>query len=466
MCLSKGGEIVSRIKNVDMLRGNLFRSIISFSVPILFIGLIQQLFNAVDIMVLGYLADTDAVASVGATSTIIHLLTNVALGVSSGAKIILARLMGEGEEKKTRETVYTSMVTALVLGVLVGILGMSLSPVFLRLTGCPSKIFDAANIYMMIYFASVPAMMIYNFGANILQVSGDSQRPLYYMILSGLLNVGLNLLLCLTLTDKVAAVAIATAASQILGAVLVVRRLLVMNGDCRLRLRGSRFSLFSFGKLMSNGIPIGITNSLYSLANLQIQSSINSFDTAAIAGNSATTSLENLQAAVVATPWHTAAGVFVGKNLGAGNKERVQKSFLYCLGISAFLSILVSATIYGFSHELVSLYVSSEEAISFSQIRMLFTTLPYVLATTNGLLTGTIQAFGYSVFTTVNSIVSVLGFRIIWMQFIYPLNPTFHMLMLCFLISWGLVFVVNLAFFSYVYFGKFKRGKIKKIGEG
>ena len=456
---------MSKIKTVDMLHGNLFRAIVSFSIPILLIGLIQQLFNAIDIMVLGYLADTEAVAAVGATSTIIHLMVNVAFGISNGAKIILARLMGEGEEQKTRQTVYTSVVTALGLGIVVGVMGMSLSSVFLRFMNCPADVFDGAAIYMTIYFASAPAIMLYNFGANILQVSGDSQRPLYYMVASGLLNVGLNLILCLAMEDKVAAVAIATAASQVLGAALVLARLFRMEGVCRLRIRGSRWSGFAFRKLMSNGIPIGLTNSLYSLANLQIQSSINSFGSAAIAGNSAMVSIEGIESAVVATPWSTAAGVFVGKNLGAGNKKRVKNSFLYCLGISAVLSVVFSLLLFIFSGEVISLYVDSELAVYYAQIRILYTTTPYLIASINGMLTGTIQAFGYSMFTTVNSIISVLGFRVVWMQIIYPLYPTFHMLMLCFLISWCLVLVVNLIFFFYVYYGKFKRDRIRKMGE-
>jgi putative MATE family efflux protein len=447
-----------------MLHGKLFKGILSFSIPLLFIGLIQQLFNAVDIIVLGELADTNAVAAVGATSTIIHLMVNIAYGVSSGAKIILARLMGEGEERRTRETVFTSIMTAVGLGFLVALIGIIFAPVFLRITSCPEEIFGGAAIYMTIYFACAPAIMLYNFGSNILQVSGDSQRPLYYMILSGVLNVVLNLLLCIVMENKVAAVAIATAASQVLGAALVMIRLLRMEGACRLRVKGSRFSGFAFRKLMSNGIPIGLTNSLYSLANLQIQSSINSFGPAAIAGNSAMVSLEGIESTVVSAPWSTAAGVFIGKNVGADNKKRVKRSFLYCFGISAVLSILFSLGVYAFSHELVSLYVDSEAAIGYAQIRMLYTTVPYIIASTNVLLTGTIQAFGYSIFTTVNSIISLFVFRVIWMQFIYPLNPTFHMLMLCFLVSWSLVLIVNLVFFFYVYYGKFKRDKIKKMG--
>ena len=462
--MKKGGIYMSRIKTVDMLQGNLLRSIVVFSVPLLFVGLIQNLFNAVDIMVLGYLADTNAVAAVGATGTIIHLLVNISFGVSNGAKIILARLMGEGEAEKTQRTVYTSVVTAVGLGILSAVAGVTLAPIFLRLTQCPAEIFDDAVLYIRLYFAVSPAIMLYNFGSNILQVSGDSQRPLYYMIASGILNVVLNIVLCLIMPQKVAAVAIATAASQVLGALLVMNRICRMEGDCKFRIKGSKWSTPIFGKLLSNGIPIGLSNSLYSLANLQIQSAINSFGPSAIAGNSATTSLETIQASITATPWSTAAGVFVGKNLGADNKERVRRSFVYCALISAISSAVLSLLQMMFAPSLISLYVSDSEAIAYGQIRMMFTTAPYVIAAINGILTGVIQSFGYSIFTTVNSIMSVLVFRIIWMNTVYPQSPTFYTLMFCFLISWCLVLVVNVIFFIYVYFFKFSRGKVKKMG--
>lgn len=453
-----------KIKNIDMLNGNLFSSIIRFSIPLLFVGLIQNLFSAVDIMVLGFMADTNAVAAVGATSTLIHLLVNIALGISSGSKIVLSRLMGEGEEEKTRETVYTSMMTALGLGILLTVLGVSLSPLFLRIVKCPAEIFDDALAYLRIYFLSSPAIMLYNFGSNVIQVDGDSQRPLYYMIVSGLLNVALNFVLCMIMSEKVAAVAIATAASQVLGAALVMARLLRMDGPCRFRIRGGRWNTKLFCKLISNGLPIGLSHSLYSIANLQIQSNINVLGPAAIAGNSAMTSIDNIEASIVSTPWSASAGVFVGKNVGANNRKRVKLSVLYCLSITTVLSIVLSALCVTFSRPLVFLFVDDEQALMYAQIRMLYTTLPYAIAAANGVLSNTIQAFGYSMLSTANSIVSVLLFRVFWMQVIFPQNPTFHMLMLCFLVSWCLVLTVNIISFIYLYFFRFAKGKIKKIG--
>lgn len=455
---------MARIKNVDVLGGRLFGSILRFTIPLLFVSLIQSLFNAVDIMVLGQLANTDAVAAVGATTSIVHLLTTVSLGVSMGAKIVLARLIGEGVREKTEQTVYTTIITAFLLGGLTLAVGIIFSPLFLRITNCPPAIFDDALLYMRLYFAAAPAIMIYNFGSNLLQVSGDSQRPLYYMIASGLLNVILNFLLCLVMPQKVAAVAIATAVSQLLGAVLVFRRVLVMEGDCCLKLRASNWNWRAFYKIIANGLPIGLSNSLYSLANLQIQSALNSFGSAAIAGNAATVNIEGIAGSLAAAPWGSTVGVFVGQNVGADNKKRVKHSILLCTSIAMSIAIVIGVLTTAFSSPLLSLFVDSEDAVRYGQIRMLYIILPYAIASLNNLLSNVIQAFGYSIFCTINSIFSVFVFRMIWMNNIYPLCPTFHVLMQCFLVSWTLIAVLNLVFFFSLYYGRFKKNKIKRMG--
>jgi len=460
----KGGDDVARIKDVDVLNGKLFPSIIRFGVPLLLVSLIQNLFNAVDIMVLGQMADNNAVAAVGATSTIVGLVVNISLGISMGAKIVIARLIGEGVREKTQQTVFTTIVTAVILGVLTMFAGIILAPLFLSFTNCPMEIYDDAALYLRLYFAAAPAIMLYNFGANLVRVAGDSQRPLYYMIASGLLNVVLNYVLCLIMPQKVAAVAIATAASQILGAVLVVCRILVMDNDCRLRVRGSKWNWRSFYKIMANGLPIGLSSSLYSIANLQIQTSLNSFGADAIAGNAAAVNIEGITGSIANVPWSSTASVFVGQNVGANNKKRVKHSILLCGAIASVLSLIISAVAIFFSPTLLSLFVDSDAAVRYGQIRMLYIVIPYVVAAINGLIGNTIQAFGYSIFTTVNSIFTVFVFRMIWMNYVYPLCPTSHVLMRCFLVSWILTAVINYIFFFYLYYGKFKKNKIKKMG--
>ncbi len=451
-------------KNVDILEGNLFRSILAFGFPLLLVSLLQSLFNAVDIAVLGQMADTDAVASVGATTTIVHLLLNLSLGISAGAKIVLARLVGEREKEKISQAVYTTVVTALAIGAIVLVIGVSLAGVFLKITSCPSGIYGGARTYISIYFAAAPAIMLYNFGSNILQAAGDSKRPLYYMAISGLLNIVLNFVLCLVLPNKVAAVAIATAASQVVGAILVLRRILTLDGDCRFIPKKEKWSSHAFKKLMVNGIPIGLSSSLYSIANLQIQSALNSFGPDAIAGNAAGTNIEGIVSAVSGVPWSATAGVFISQNLGAGKKKRVTRSILLCLAIPITISVVLSVSLLIFARPLLALFVDTDAAIKFGTLRVLYVSFPYFIATYNSILDATIQSFGYSAFCTAKSILCVFVFRMIWMAFVYPLCPTFAVLMQCFLVSWILISLVGTVFTLYLYFAKFKKDKISKMG--
>ena len=452
-----------RAKNVDMLHGNLFKTILIYSFPLFLISLIQNLFNAVDIMVLGYVADTDAVAAVGATSPILHLLINAFFGISVGAKIVLARLLGAQKHKRAAKTVSTSIITALSLGLLTSLVGFLLAPLFLRLTNCPAECFEGALIYMRIYVLSSPVIMIYNFGSAILHVSGDSQRPLYYMMISGGLNVVLNFVLCMIITEKVAAVAIATVVSQIVGAVLVLARLFRMDGPCRLNLRALHWSNSAFAKIMKNGIPIALSSALFPVANLQIQSAINSFGAATMAGNSAAISLEALISTATMTPWASATTVFVGQNLGAKDQVRVKNTILYTLALSVGLSLVLCNIGLLFSHQLLSLYVSEEAAIAAGRTRLFYVLLPYAISAINSILSHVIQAFGYSLFSTINSIVSVLLFRMVWMTWIYPLSPTYACLCQCYLVSWFLILIVNVSFTSYLYFGKLKKGLLTRM---
>ena len=452
-----------KIKNVDMIHGNLFRSIIVYAIPIVFIGLVQSLFNAVDMVVLRCVADTVAIASVGATTSIIHLLINAFFGISAGAKVVLARYLGSGNDDETKKTVSTSMLTAVIIGIIAGILGFFLAPFFLNITNCPTECFDGALIYMRLYFISAPIMMIYNFGSAVLSVSGDSQRPLYYMLVSGVLNVALNFVLCFVMEEKVAAVAIATAVSQLLGAILVVLRLVRMSGVCRLDVKRLCWDNKAFGKIMFNGIPIGLSSALYPIANLQIQSAVNSYGPAVMAGNSAMANIEGIVGTVSNAAWGTTAGVFVGQNLGANNRKRVKQSILICLMTATVLGLIFGIGCTIFSRPLISLYVTDEAAIIAAQTRMMYTLLPHAIAAITGVLSNTLQAFGYSIICTGNSIVSVLLFRVFWMNVIYPIDQTFDMLCRCYIVSWLLVFTVNVVCVLYLYNFKLKRGVVKEV---
>ena len=263
--------------------------------------------------------------------------------------------------------------------------------------------------------------------------------------------------------QKVAAVAIATAVSQAAGAFCVIYRLCKMDGICRLDLRRMKWNGSAFWRIFANGAPIGLSNALYPIANLQIQTQINSFGAAAIAGNSAMGSIETLVSSICSGPWASTVAVFTGQNLGAKKYDRVKKSIFYNIAIGATLGVIFGVVATVFSRQLLSLYVSEAEAIKYGQTRMMYTLLPFFVNSLNAIIGHTVQAFGYSSFSSANSIISVLGFRVLWMQFVYPYFNTYGMLTQCFLVSWLTMLVVNVIFFSYLYFAKFKRGKLKKM---
>ena len=428
-----------KAKKIDATTGNLWKNIVLYAIPLIIGTLVQNCFNAVDLIVLGNMADSNAVASVGATGSIVGLFINAFIGIGGGCKIVLAHQYGAKNSVQIKRTVDTSMITAVLIGVLVAGVGVPWAPKILHITNCPEECFEGAVIYIRIYLAAAPAILVYNFGSAVLTASGDSQRPLYYIIIGGLVNLILNIILCLILPKKVIAVAVATAASQVVGAWLVVRRLCRMEGDGRVELRDLHFHLRAFGRIMGQGLPLGLNSALYPLANLQIQSAINTFGVSAIAGNSASSTIEGIPSAFSGSFGSTAT-VFMGQNLGAGQQKRVRQSFLYCIGISCAIGLVLSTCIYLTGSFWLSFFLPGDpEGIEFGKIRMIFVLMFYPIACANGVLSAAIQTRGYALFTSLSSVLCVCGFRLVWMTFVYPQFGTFHMLMACFTVSWLLL---------------------------
>lgn len=452
-----------KLKSVDVLEGNLYRSIIRYSIPLLLMALVQKLFNAVDVMVLNVVADTTAVASVGATSSTIHLLVDSFFGLSVGSRVVLARLLGAKDEDRVRKTAATSLIFAVIMGIIVAVVGVIFAPYFLEWTKCPAECVDGALVYMHFYLCGAAAILLYNFASAIIQVMGDANRPMIYMMISGVTNVILNFILCLVLEEKVAAVAIATVVSQALGALLALLRLFRMSDTLGLCLKSIRWSWSSLGLILKNGLPVAIYSAMYPLANLQIQTQVNSFGAAHMAAVTATSNLDNILSSISNTPMITAVATFAGQNLGAGNRERVTKTFLFCTAVSASIGLIFGILGNVFSRPLLSLFLSDEAAIAAGRTRLLFLMLPYFITGINGCLSRAIQTFGYSAYVTVNSIVTVIGFRFFWTWVVFERYPTFEVLCLCFPVSWTLTLLVNIPFFLYLYYGKFKKGKLQKL---
>ena len=431
-------------KKIDATKGSLIPLIFAYSIPLILTTIMQHLFEIVDKAVLGNMADTTAVAAVGATGTITSLIINGFVGLSSGTAIVLARYVGKRDEEKIRTTIDTSLMAGFGFGVLVAILGVILAPAFLTLTGCPKECYEGAVIYIRIYIAAAPATLLYNYGSSVLRTLGDTRRPLTYIIIGGLANVVLNVILCLILPEKVAAVAIATAASKIICAALVLNRLCHFEDSARVSLKRMKFTPTALGQILRFGIPTSVSNLIYPLANLQIVSAINSFGVDAVAGNSAAGSLSNLSHAITGG-FGTATTTFMGQNIGAEKPDRVRKTFFYCLTFSVLIGGASGLLMHLTGEFLLGLVLGSSSllAIEYGMIRSFWLTQFMFLNGANAVLSHALQAYGYPVFSSINAVVFTLGFRVLWMQVFYPMHPTFAMIIACFTVSWSLILVFN-----------------------
>ena len=453
-----------KARSIDATEGNLLPKILLYAFPLILSTLIQQLFNAVDIMVLGNMADEVAVASVTATSSIVSLFVNSFVGLASGSRVVLARQIGAKDHERVRKTTDTSLILAVGIGIAVAAICFFASPWFLDLTNCPPECRDEALLYVRIYAMAAPFIMLYNFGSSAVTASGDTQRPLYYIIIGGAANVVLNVVLCLILPQKVIAVAIATAVSQIISAALISRRLIKMDGPCRVVIRKMRFCGKALGDILRFGLPMLLTNAIFPISNLQIQSAINSFGVAATAGNGAASTIESIISSTSA-PFGTTVATFVGQNIGAQKPDRVKKSFYDVLIVTVLICGTISVAAFLTGEFWLGLIVGKENqtAITYGLIRMSCTTLFYVIAGVNNVYGGALQAHGYSTFSAINSIFCVLIFRTIWMQTVYVNcsgledNRRFFMVVVCFTVAWAIRMVANVVGFAFVRM-KYNRG--------
>ena len=451
-------------KKVDATQGPILKLIFMYSIPLILTTIAQNLFNIADKAVLGNMAGSTAVAAIGATGVITELIINGAVGLSTGTSIVLARFIGQKNEQSVRSTIDTSLLTSVTLGVVLAILGFFFSPFFLTVTDCPIECYDGALIYIRIFISAAPFTLLYNYGAAILRTMGDTQRPLTYILIAGVVNVVLNIILCLILPQKVAAVAIATIASKIISSLLVLRRLCKIDDYTRVRLSKMRFNFGAFGRILRFGIPVSISNLLYPFANLQIVPAINSFGVDAIAGNSAAASVNSIVMAFTAG-FASATTTFVGQNLGAKNPERVKKSFFYSAMVNIAIGGSLGALLFFSGRFWIGLIVGAgaTAAIDYGMQRMLYLSLFMFVNATNRSFSGALQAFGYPFLTSISNIIFTLGFRVIWMQFIYPQNPTFAMIECCFTVSWSLNMLFYGIFFCFVFYRYVKKGICKKI---
>ena len=454
-------------KKVDITGGPLFKSVVTFSIPLILTSLLQSLFNTADLMVVGNMGGDLAVGSVGAVSPVVSLLVTSFVGLSAGVNAVLARCFGSGNESRAKRVVNTAVIFSLVFGIILAGVCVAFSGILLEAVGCPEDCFDGAVLYLKIYALGVPAMMVYNFASAIIRTSGDSKSPLYYGIIAGIANVIFNVVFCFLLDSKPAAVAIATTVSQVLGAILTFIHLVRLKTGYRFDIRHLSFSFAELGVILKIGLPCAFNSSLFSLSNIQMHSLINSYGSIATAGNAAATNLETL-VSCVSSGVIAATVPFVGQNIGADNKRRVWQSIICCWVLAAGLGFILGFGSYALRHELLRLYLpDGGEAIAYGASRMAYVARFTLISASLNVFSSALQAFGYSVLPMINSIMTVFVFRMIWVEFIYPpldaVNHTINNVYRCYTFSWLLSFIAHGSVLLFVVIRYLKTGKTRRL---
>ncbi len=429
---------------IDMVNGSIFKSVVAFVIPLILGNILQLLYNAADIIVVSRYAGSKAMASVGATGSLCSLIISLFIGLTAGASVVVSRCYGARDEKGVHKAVHTSIAIGIVAGIIASTIGVLCSGYFLRLMGTPEgEVLDGAVLYMKIYFIGVPAALIYNFGASILRATGDTRRPLYILAFSGIVNVVLNLIFVICLNMSVDGVAIATAVSNYISAILVVCILVRADGVHRLNLKKLKFYKNELVSIVKIGLPAGVQSSLFAVANTLIQSSVNTFGTAAIAGAAASGNIEGFVYTAM-NAFYQAAITGVSQNYGAKNEKGLRKTVKVCAASVAVVGFSLGLATVIFARPLLGIYiVDSQEAIDFGLTRMLFVGLPYFLCGIMEVQAGQLRGLGYSTTAMINSLVGACGFRILWIMLVLPLNHTPEILFLCWPISWILVIIMH-----------------------
>ena len=449
----------------DMCSGAIFKKILLFSIPLMFSSILQLLYNMVDIIVVGQFAGKEALAAVGSTSSLINLITNLFIGVSEGTCIVIATYYGAQKYDRMSKSVHTSVAIAFLSGVVLALVGYFASEFLLGLMGTPSDVIKLSTLYMKIYFLGMPFFMVFNFGSSILNAMGDTKRPLYYLTVSGIVNVVLNLVFVIYFKQGVKGVAIATVVSQIISSVLIVNCLVKIDGVYRLNVKELKIDKTELLNIFKNGIPCGISRSLFSFSNVIVQSSINSFGTVVVAGNSAATNINGFIYGCLNSFLHASTS-FISYSVGAKRFDRIKKIVLYCLvdvciiwGISAVICLL-------FGKLLLGIYAPGNlDVINKGFVKILIVGCTYGLCGLMEVMTGALRGIGYSFVSMIICFAGVCGIRILWVLSAFRVIGTLESLFVCFPLSWIGTFLLEAAMLVVCYKRLVKKESNNEKGE-
>ena len=434
---------------IDMCNGSIMDKLISFSLPLMLSGILQLMFNAVDIVVVGRFSGSQALAAVGSTTALINIFTNLFIGISLGANVLAARFYASGKEKEMSETVHTAITLALISGIIMAGVGLLLAKLALELMGTPSDVIELSTLYMRIYFCGMPFFMLYNYGAAILRAVGDTKRPLIFLIISGVANAGLNMILVIIFHMGVAGVGIGTVISQLISCILVLRCLYKSEGCYQLRFSKLRIQKVYLRQIFQVGIPAGIQSTVINFSNALLQSSVNSFGSTTMAGYTAANNILGfLYASVNAVT--QACMSFTSQNYGVGKYKRMDRVLINCLILSVVISGVLGCGSYAFGTEILKVYTENPKVIQCGLEILSMTTITYFLCGIMDLFPGALRGMGRSGVPMILSIIGTVGTRIVWIFMLFPQHRSLKFLFISYPASWLFTIVMQVICFYFV----------------
>ncbi len=443
---------------IDMCTGPILKKMLIFALPLMLSSMLQLLFNAADIIVVGKYCGDNSLAAVGSNSSLINLLTNVFIGLSIGANVLMAKFYGAGHSASMEETVHTAMLLSMVSGLVLTAVGEIFARQLLVLMRTPEAILDLATVYLRIYFIGMPAMMIYNFGSAIMRAVGDTQRPLYFLMAAGVINVALNLLFVICFHMDVAGVATATVISQTVSAALVVFCMVRDRGVIRFDPRRMRLKRDKVLAIMRIGLPAGFQGSIFSLSNVVIQSSINTFGEVVVAGNSAAANIEGF-VYMGMNAFHHATLSFTGQNMGAGKYDRIKRTLLTGLACVSVTGLVLGGLVVLFGRPLLGIYTDNPVSVEAGMTRIFIICGPYLLCGVMDVMVGAIRGMGYAILPMTVSLIGACGLRLVWLATIYRI-PRFHTtgtIYMSYPVTWTITFLVDVLCFVIIWKTRIKK---------
>lgn len=455
--MSENAKVENTMKKkhiIEMTSGSLWKNIFLFSVPLMFAQILEVMFNLSDVAVVGRFADYKALGSVGSTTLLVTLFTGFLIGMGSGVNVQTALALGAKDKKKVESTIHTSVVLCTIIGFAIGAVCFLFAEPMLSMMNTKPELIDAAVRYLKIYSLGMPAMAIYNYGNGVLSANGDTKRPLVYLTIAGILNVILNLFFVIVCHLAASGVAMASAIAQYVSAILIIRNLLRREDDSRLHISKIRVDKLTARAVLVLGIPAGIQNAIFALANLFVQTGVNSFDAVMVSGNSAAANADALIYNVMAA-FYTGCSSFIGQNRGAGNKKRMLQTYFISLFYSFTIAAILGNLLFFFGRQFLGIFATESAVIDAGMQRIRIMGFSYAVSAFMDCAIAASRGIGKSIAPTVIVILGSCVFRVIWIYTIFAYFHTIASLYLLYVFSWSITAVAEIIYFK-ISFSKIK----------